>query len=230
MITTIFLDNDGVLVDTEKYYCEANQVTCARYGYNLTRGGYQRLFLASGTGLRYIGNLLGWSDKMLSSVRAERDRLYGTLLQTRQIALPQVREGLARLADRFDICVVTSSPRPFFDLIHERTGFMGFFRKVVSEECVKKHKPDPEPYLVALKEMGVAPENGLAVEDSARGVRSATGSGLRCIAAPQELTRDLDFSGAIAVVDGFSTVVSVIEQLAGETAEAGVTASRTAGF
>jgi HAD superfamily hydrolase (TIGR01509 family) len=220
MITAIFLDNDGVLVDTEKYYCEANQAICSRYGYDLTRGEYQRFFLASGSGLGQVADLLGWSDEILASVRAERDRLYGTLLQSREIALPQVEEGLARLSERFNLCVVTSSPRSFFDIIHERTGFSRFFRCVVSEESVTKHKPDPEPYLIALRAMGTKPENGLAVEDSNRGVLSATGAGLRCIAAPRELTRDQDFSGAVAVVDGFSDVVSVIERLADTTAAA----------
>jgi HAD superfamily hydrolase (TIGR01509 family) len=215
MITTIFLDNDGVLVDTEKYYCEANQVTCSRYGYDLTRVEYQRLFLASGSGLRQVGDRLGWSDEMLASVRAERDRLYGTLLQTREIVLPQVEEELARLSGRFDLCVVTSSPRSFFDIIHQRTGFLRFFRCVISEESVTKHKPDPEPYLIALRAMETEPGNGLAVEDSNRGVRSAAGAGLRCIAAPRDLTRDQDFSGAAAVVDGFNGVVSAIERLAG---------------
>jgi HAD superfamily hydrolase (TIGR01509 family) len=217
MITTIFLDNDGVLVDTEKYYCESNQVICSRYGYDLTRSEYQRLFLTSGSGLRHVGDRLGWSDEMLASVRAERDRLYGALLQTREIILPQVEDGLARLFDRFDLCVVTTSPRSFFDIIHERTGFSRFFRCVVSEESVTKHKPYPEPYLTALRAMGTTPENGLAVEDSNRGVRSATGAGLRCIAAPRELTKDQDFSGAVAVVNDFSAVVSVIERLADET-------------
>jgi HAD superfamily hydrolase (TIGR01509 family) len=215
MITTIFLDNDGVLVDTEKYYCEANQVTCARYGYDLTRCEYQRLFLASGSGLRQVGVRLGWSDEMLASVRAERDSVYSSLLQTREIVLPRVEEGLARLSDRFDLCVVTSSPRSFFDLIHKRTGFLRFFRYVVSEESVTKHKPDPEPYLIALRAMGTEPENGVAVEDSNRGVLSATGAGLRCIVAPRELTKDQDFSGAVAVVDDFSAVVSIVERLAG---------------
>ena len=230
MITTIFLDNDGVLVDTEKYYCEANQVTCARYGYDLTRTEYQHLFLASGIGLRQVSDLLGWSDETLASIRVERDRLYGTLLQTREIVLPQVEEGLARLSNRFDLCVVTSSPRSFFDCIHERTGFSRFFRHVVSGECVTKHKPDPEPYMIALRAMRSAPENGLAVEDSNRGVQSAIGAGLRCIAAPRKLTKDQDFSGAVAVVENFTNVASVIERLADESAIARETIFQTAGF
>lgn len=38
MLTTIFLDNDGVLVDTEKHYFTANRELCRKHGYALTRG------------------------------------------------------------------------------------------------------------------------------------------------------------------------------------------------
>ena len=214
MITTVFLDNDGVLVDTERCYCEANQETCRRYGYELSRAEYQRLFLSSGTGLREVASLLGWSKDMLSTVRSERDRLYETLLRTRDIAISGVREGLLRLSTRFSLCVVTSSPRPFFDIIHDRTGFAGFFTAVVSEEDVVRHKPDPEPYRVAMTKTGTLPENGLAVEDSARGMRSALAAGLRCAVVPRDLTRDQDFSGAAAVVPLFQDVVSFIERIA----------------
>lgn len=228
MITTIFFDNDGVLVDSEKYYCEANQVTCARYGYDLSRAEYQRLFLAAGSGLRHVGERIGWSEDKLAAVRAERDVLYGDMLKTREIVIPQVKDGLARLSERFALCIVTSSPRPFFDLIHERTGFSRFFTRVISEENVTRHKPDPEPYRIALQAMDTTPQSGVAVEDSARGLRSATGAGLRCIAAPRELTIDQDFSGACAVAEDFSSVVSLIERIAADAAAVGVPAFQTA--
>jgi HAD superfamily hydrolase (TIGR01509 family) len=216
MITTIFFDNDGVLVDSEKYYCEANQVTCARYGYDLSRAEYQRLFLAAGSGLRHVGERIGWSEEKLATVRAERDVLYGDMLKTRAIVMPQVKDGLERLSKRFALCIVTSSPRPFFNIIHERTGFSRFFTRVISEENVTKHKPDPEPYLIALQSMAVTPRSGIAVEDSTRGLRSATAAGLRCIAAPRELTIDQDFSGACAVAEDFNAVVSIIERMAAD--------------
>jgi HAD superfamily hydrolase (TIGR01509 family) len=213
MITTIFLDNDGVLVDTEKHYFAANRELCRKHGYALTREKYQELFLRSNGGLRRVGENLGWSEEKLASVRAERDAAYGGYLRTRKIALPGVAEGLLMLSKRFDLCVVTSSPRPFFDIIHCRTGFMRFFKKVVSEEQVKKHKPHPDPYLTAMAAMGVEPENGLAVEDSERGLRSAIGAGLRCIVVPRELTKDQDFSKAIAVKKTFLEAVEVIERI-----------------
>jgi HAD superfamily hydrolase (TIGR01509 family) len=210
MISTIFLDNDGVLVDTEKYYFEANMETSRRYGYELTLEEYRRLFLAEGTGMRDVADRLGWSDEHFAGYRAERDALFYRLVTTREIVLPGVAEGLALLKSRFDLCIVTSCHRQLFDAVHRRTGFGRFFSRVVSEESVKRHKPHPEPYLTAMAIMRVTPEGCMAIEDSERGLRSAADAKLSCIIVPCEMTRDQIFTRADFVAASFLDAVDKI--------------------
>ena len=212
MTTTIFLDNDGVLVDTEKYYCEANMVTSRQYGYNLTLGEYRRLFLADGTGMQEVADRIGWAAERLAAYRRERDALFHEYITTREVALEGVAEGLARLAGQFSLCVVTSAPRQFFDAVHRRTGFARFFRAVISGDTVTRHKPAPDPYLAAMAAMATAPGQGIAVEDSERGLRAAAAAGLSCIVVPQELTAHQDFGMAKAVVKTFAEAVAAIEK------------------
>ena len=42
-------------------------------------------------------------------------------------------------------------------------------------------KPSPEPYLKAAEALGLSPEECLAVEDSANGIRSAHAAGTKCV-------------------------------------------------
>jgi HAD superfamily hydrolase (TIGR01509 family) len=207
MLSTLFLDNDGVLVDTEKYYFEANRNICRKYGHTLDRDEYGELFLKTNRGVRHIFGPLGFSDEKIEALRAERDDLYASFLRTREIGLPGVEEGLRHLAERFDLCIVTTAPRACIDIIHGRTGFLPFFKMVVSEEDVLRHKPDPEPYLVAMKKMKVDPEQAIAFEDTERGVVSAAAAGLRCVVIPHDLTRDQDFSRAVYRAKNFGDAV-----------------------
>jgi HAD superfamily hydrolase (TIGR01509 family) len=211
MIKTVFLDNDGVLVDTEKYYFEASRAVAGKYGFDLTRGMYREFFLTTNGGFGGIGKKLEWPEEKVAAVRAERDAVYKRYLATREITLDGVAEGLERLSARAALCVVTSSPRSCFDIIHGRTNFGRYFKKVVSEEQVKNHKPDPEPYKKAMEIMGAEPESSIAVEDSERGLRAAIGAGLRCIIVPRELTKNQNFSKAFAVVNSFLDAVDIIK-------------------
>jgi HAD superfamily hydrolase (TIGR01509 family) len=207
MLTTLFLDNDGVLVDTEKYYFEANREICGNYGHRLDRDEYGELFLKTNKGVRHIFKPQGFSDKQIETLRGERDALYASFLRTREIGLPGVEEGLRRLAERFALCMVTTAPRACIDIIHNRTGFLPYFKKVVTEEDVVRHKPDPEPYLVAMKKMAVVPDRSIAFEDTQRGVVSAASAGLRCVVIPHALTEGQDFSRAVYRAGNFTDAV-----------------------
>ena len=45
-------------------------------------------------------------------------------------------------------------------------------------------KPEPDVYLAACRELGVAPERALALEDSPTGVTAARAAGMRVIGIP----------------------------------------------
>jgi HAD superfamily hydrolase (TIGR01509 family) len=61
---------------------------------------------------------------------------------------------------------------------------------------VERPKPEPDLYLAVASCLGVAPVEAVAVEDSPHGVRAAKAAGFYCIAVPNPMTADLDFSEA----------------------------------
>ena len=69
------------------------------------------------------------------------------------------------------MAIVTSSRRVHFDAMHTRTGLIPYFDFVLAREDYALSKPDPEPYLAAMKKSGCGPEECLVVEDSPRGLR-----------------------------------------------------------
>src|SRR5262249_1917495 len=61
------------------------------------------------------------------------------------------------------------------------------FPVVVTGDDVTAHKPDPEPYLLAARLLGVDPRRCVALEDSPNGVASAAAAGCHVIAVPSLL-------------------------------------------
>ena len=71
---------------------------------------------------------------------------------------------------------------------------------VFAGDVVPAKKPDPAIYELAVRELGLDPDDTVVVEDSRNGLRAATGAGLPCVVTVNGYTRDEDFSEAALVV------------------------------
>ena len=65
-----------------------------------------------------------------------------------------------------------------------RAGIIDLFANLQSTDTVENGKPAPDMYAKAASELGVAPGECLALEDSAVGARAAVAAGLRLLAVP----------------------------------------------
>jgi HAD superfamily hydrolase (TIGR01509 family) len=208
-LEAILFDNDGVLVDTEGYYFQANREALARFGVALDREAYVELFLRDSRGAWDRLRERGVGERAIWLARAERDRRYEELLgagDLDDLLLPGVADGLAALAGRFRMAIVTSSEPQPFAAVHARAGILHHFELALTREQYEKAKPDPEPYVRAVERLGVPRERCLVVEDSERGLRAAKAAGLACWIVPSELTRGGRFEEADAVLDDFAAV------------------------
>lgn len=208
--TAIFWDNDGVLVDTEKYYYEANRVIFENEGFVLTREMYMEMTLVKGTGAWHFLDKTKYTNEKIVSLKKERDELYSQLILSGEILMPGIEDVLTELSQKYKMAIVTSSKPVHFEAIHSRTGLLKYFEFVVTPNDYKNYKPHPEPYLTALARMGVKNTEGIAVEDSRRGLLSAKAAGLECIVVKNELTATSDFTEADCVVEEIREITNLI--------------------
>lgn len=174
----ILWDNDGVLVDTEKVFFEANRRALAALGVGARWGDFEEISLRRGESLL---SLAGLDGEDLRSLYARRDALYSELLGTEEITIAGMGELLGRLAPRFRMGIVTSSHRDHFELIHARSGLLRHFAFHVVREDYSLGKPHPDGYLAGIQRTGLPPDRCVAVEDSPRGVASARAAGLEVV-------------------------------------------------
>jgi HAD superfamily hydrolase (TIGR01509 family) len=207
MLEAIFWDNDGVLVDTEKLFFDANRVIMQEQGVELDRETFVEWSLRRGVSV--FDMIEGASQAEREALRDRRNVIYVESLMGGVDVFDGVETTLETLHGQAPMGVVTSAYPDHFDLIHETTGLMRFFEFALRGGDYGRHKPHPDPYLTAAERLGVAPERCLVVEDTERGLRAAIAAGMRCVVIPNELAVDADWSGAHEVVECVSDVVDV---------------------
>lgn len=178
-ILAIAWDVDGTLVDSEPLHHRALIDACGRYGYDISGIDDQT----------YVGVSIEdvWDDIRVNlPVALERAewlaRINAHYVENRMTVIP--------LAGAIDTVVlaaklglrqvsVSNSHREIVRANLDATGVEEHMEFLVCLDDVKNGKPSPEPYETACRKLGLAPQNVLAVEDSATGAASALAAGLQ---------------------------------------------------
>lgn len=191
----ILFDHDGVLVDTEHWYYKAGERALAEIGLRLDRDQYL-LDMGQGAGIWVQAKAAGVDDRTIDRLREVRNAYYQEHLRTQAIEIDGVVETLAELSHYVRMAIVTTSKREDFALIHEGRHITEYMDFVLVRDDYTRAKPDPEPYLAALKRFQALKEEVLVVEDSSRGLRSAVAAGIDCVIVHNDFTKSHDFSQA----------------------------------
>jgi HAD superfamily hydrolase (TIGR01509 family) len=206
VIRALVFDFDGLILDTEVPIFQAWAELYAEHGVELELALWQSII---GTDSfdpvaeleRRLGRTLDWA------VIDERRRQRRDELQALEAVRPGILGWLAEAKRRgLPVGIASSSPRQWVLDHLDRLGLVEQFACIRCRDDVGEAKPSPASYRAVLDYFGVAPSEGLAVEDSVHGVAAAKAAGMWCVAVPGPLTRGMDFSGADLVLDSLDQV------------------------
>jgi HAD superfamily hydrolase (TIGR01509 family) len=181
---SVVFDLDGLLLDTEQVWDEVREaLTRERGGRWHDRAQADMMGMSSTEWSAYMHDELGLDDPP-----EELNRLVVERMQERyRERLPLIDgavDAVRRIGERWPLGLASSSNRELIDLALELMGVADLFRVTVSSEEVERGKPAPDVYLEAVRRLGVAPEQAVAVEDSGAGIGAAKTAGMRVIAVP----------------------------------------------
>lgn len=175
----ILFDFDGVLVDSEPVHWECWQEILRNFDLDLDWKTYSEHGI--GTSDRDLLALVCRSagrphelERLVAEYPRKKDMFRDRMLQ-RNLFSNEVRELLPQL-NAYQLAVVTSSGQSEVEPILRAADVHEFFDATVYGGDVKKLKPAPDPYLLALEKLGV--RDALVVEDSAAGEASGRAAGL----------------------------------------------------
>lgn len=202
----VLWDMDGTLVDSEPYWIAAEHELVERYGGQWSDELAHQLV---GQDLLYSARFIRAHSPVTLEPVAVVEALAGRVAEGLATAIPW-RPGAAELlaelgAAGVPCALVTMSWRSLADALVAALP-AGTFAAVVTGDMVSAGKPDPGPYLLACRMLGVDPGDCVAVEDSPAGVRSAAAAGVPTVGVPH-----------VVPVPGLPGVV-LVDTLAGMTA------------
>jgi HAD superfamily hydrolase (TIGR01509 family) len=205
----ILFDNDGVLVETENWYYEANKKALKELGLTLHMETYQEIMARGGTAWEVAIND-GIKTEIIDKKRIQRDIYYQEFLNTKNLEIPNVKKVLKNLSKKYKMAIVTTSRRIDFELIHKNRGITNYMEFVLCVEDYKRAKPYPDPYLKGLNEFNTSKEQTIIVEDSQRGLMSAVNANIECVIVKNEFTKTQDFSKANYFIDNLEQLETIL--------------------
>ncbi len=207
-IRGVLFDMDGLVLDTEKLYSRFWQEACAFYGYSMSyEQSLQMRGLGGAAGEAAIHRICG-EDADYQTLRRKRIELMDAFLSE---VGPEVKPGIYELLDHLDAhhipCAITSSsPAERIQRYLTPLGLYHRFTKICSGHEVPRGKPEPDIYLFGAAQLGLRPEECLALEDAPAGLLSAYRAGCLPVMVPDqdqpdEATLPLLFAKADSLLD-----------------------------
>lgn len=208
----ILFDNDGVLVETEKWYYESNKRALFELDIELEFDTYMEIMARGGTAWE-VAQKNGISKKIIDQKRFQRDLYYQEFLMNEHIEIDGVTEILELLSKEYKMGIVTTSRRVDFDLIHGNRDITKFMDFTLCVEEYTRAKPYPDPYLAGVKNFNTTAKECIVVEDSQRGLSSAVNANIDCIVVKNEFTKTHDFTQATYHIDKLKDLPTLLNSI-----------------
>jgi sugar-phosphatase len=200
-------DMDGLLIDSEPLWQEAEITVFRSVGVMLTRElCRETMGLRLDEVVSYWYGRFPWRGASLKAVEEKILAVVGRLVIERGKPMPGVREVVDVLrAANYELAVASSSPMSLIEASLKKFGFTEYFSVLHSADAEEEGKPHPGVYISTISRLGASPGDCVAFEDSVVGVHAAKAAGTRVIAVPDAANaRDPGFAKADVVLSSLT--------------------------
>lgn len=178
MLKAVLFDLDGTLANTDPIHFLTWQEFLRNYGLEIDDEFYKAKISGRLNPVIVADILPQLSEAEGQRVADEKEAYF------RRIALDlKPISGLMELLEWVEngglkVALVTNAPRENVEFMLRVLRVEDKFEPVILASELPLGKPDPAPYLLALKQLGVSASEAIAFEDSPSGIRSAAGAGI----------------------------------------------------
>lgn len=188
MINAVIFDMDGLLIDSEPFWREAEILAFKDKACDLTDE-----MLNETMGMRNDEVVKHWREYFQLEEKYQKDieltilAKVQELVEARGNALPGVIEVLDYFKDnQIPLALASSSPLGIIQSVVDTLQIERYFKVMCSAEFEEFGKPHPAVFIAAANYLRVEPSSCLVFEDSLNGIIAAKAAKMQCIAIPDK--------------------------------------------
>ncbi|GGO65733.1 hexitol phosphatase HxpB [Bowmanella pacifica] len=199
-LQAVIFDMDGLLIDSEPLWRQAEQEVFATVGIRLTESMcFQTTGLSTEEVVQYWYNVFSLERQDAQEVARRLEDRVIELVQRKGQALPGVYDLLKHCQNLgLTLAVASGSVSRLIEAVLDKLQLRDYIGLYHSAEHEVAGKPNPAVYLTTLDKLALDAAQCVAFEDSARGAQAAKAAGLFTIAVPEAGHKD---PGQFAMAD-----------------------------
>lgn len=213
MLKVLFFDFNGVIVNDEPLHWQLIKKTLASVDLHLNAQDHFTDYLGRSDADTFTEILkaqkIAATKSLVEKLVALKSSYYCQSVQAQDLFLPGVLDCIKAASERFQLAIVSGALRQEILAWLDKADIRGYFQTIISIEDVNNGKPNPEGYLLALKQINQkSPDDHiqsfecLVIEDSLQGIKAAHAAGIKCAALTSSLNKE-QLAEAELVFDSF---------------------------
>lgn len=193
MFRAVIFDFDGVITDSEVLHLRAFNRSLKPFGVEIATKDYYQNYLGFTDFDCYKAliddGLLKIDERQIGDIIKRKTEIFEELAKTEGQTIEGVHEFL-RTLDRNEIpmAICSGALLAEIELMLDEAKLRHFFKTIVAADHVKKGKPDPEGFLLALERLNndcsppLTVDQCIVIEDSHWGLKAGNAAGMHTVA------------------------------------------------
>ena len=182
-LRAILFDFDGTLLDSFPIHRHAFKTTFAHFNIEMREADFLANYSPDWTRVYSAAGLPETDWEQADSIWLEAEASQKASL------FPGIHDTLDRLAQNYDLGLVTAGTRSRVLEDLRRTQIEKFFKTVITGDDVQKKKPSPEGLFQALEALQTGPEAALYVGDTTTDWETARAAGMQFVSILSEVSK-----------------------------------------
>ncbi len=212
-IKAVIYDMDGVLIDSEPLWRQAEIETFAKVGLSFTdEMCMQTMGMRTSEVIEFWYAKTPWTGKTKKEVENELMQRVTQLIIEEGDTMKGVEFSLNYFKEKgLKVALASSSAMNLIEAVIEKLQIKKYFEVIESAEYLDFGKPHPEIFIKTAQQLEVRPNECLVIEDSFNGVLAAKAARMEVIAIPdKESERDDRFVIADFILKDLEQIKEII--------------------